>query len=278
MNRYAICSGNGKLIREYSLEPVTRRYGPIQGIARGTLIDLLRQGAGDTPIRFGTTVTALSYSNDEVAVTFSDGSSAGFDLVVAADGLHSDTRKLLLDKRDYAYKATGWGGWVFWADPGLVPQDRYREYWGVGYFFGLYPTEDQLGGFVGGPVKSLKPLGFASFTQQVGKHIAFDKSVAPILRAALPNKGSDEPFFWKFEDCRIRRWHKNRVVFLGDAAVGFLPTAGIGTSVAMESAAALNDELSRTDAAHVEQALALYENGVANELKKLKAARVSWEG
>jgi len=46
---------------------------------------------------------------------------------------------------------------------------------------------------------------------------------------------------------------------LDDAAAGFLPTAGIGASMAMESAAALDDELARTDSRFVPQALQLYE-------------------
>jgi 2-polyprenyl-6-methoxyphenol hydroxylase-like FAD-dependent oxidoreductase len=43
-----------------------------------------------------------------------------------------------------------------------------------------------------------------------------------------------------------------------DAAAGFLPTAGIGASMAMESAAVLADELSRTNTQFLEHALALY--------------------
>lgn len=49
------------------------------------------------------------------------------------------------------------------------------------------------------------------------------------------------------------------MVLLGDAACAFLPTAGIGASLAMESASVLAEELSRSDAVHVESALAFYE-------------------
>jgi 2-polyprenyl-6-methoxyphenol hydroxylase-like FAD-dependent oxidoreductase len=53
-------------------------------------------------------------------------------------------------------------------------------------------------------------------------------------------------------------WNAGRVALVGDAAAAFLPTAGIGASMALESAAALADEVSRSDAAHVAHALALY--------------------
>lgn len=69
---------------------------------------------------------------------------------------------------------------------------------------------------------------------------------------------SAELFFWRLSDVRSTDWQRGRVVLLGDAAAAFLPTAGIGASMAMESAAVLADELSRTDARFVEHALTLY--------------------
>jgi 2-polyprenyl-6-methoxyphenol hydroxylase-like FAD-dependent oxidoreductase len=74
---------------------------------------------------------------------------------------------------------------------------------------------------------------------------------------AMPGDDA-EMFYWRLSDVRSAEWTRGRVVLLGDAAAGFLPTAGIGASMAMESAAVLADELSRADARTVEQALSLY--------------------
>lgn len=52
---------------------------------------------------------------------------------------------------------------------------------------------------------------------------------------------------------------RGRTTLVGDAAAAFLPTASVGASMALESAAVLADELSRTDPAYVPNALALYE-------------------
>jgi 2-polyprenyl-6-methoxyphenol hydroxylase-like FAD-dependent oxidoreductase len=60
-------------------------------------------------------------------------------------------------------------------------------------------------------------------------------------------------------DCRSKTWSNGRTVLLGDAAAAFLPTAGVGASAAMDSAAALADELSRADAKHMHYALELFE-------------------
>jgi 2-polyprenyl-6-methoxyphenol hydroxylase-like FAD-dependent oxidoreductase len=45
---------------------------------------------------------------------------------------------------------------------------------------------------------------------------------------------------------------------LGDSAAAFLPTAGIGASMALESSAVLADELSRSDTRSVPLALQLF--------------------
>ncbi len=60
-------------------------------------------------------------------------------------------------------------------------------------------------------------------------------------------------------DLRAPEWRRGRVVLLGDAAATLLPSVGAGAATAMESAAVLNDELSRADSRHLSGALALYE-------------------
>jgi 2-polyprenyl-6-methoxyphenol hydroxylase-like FAD-dependent oxidoreductase len=57
--------------------------------------------------------------------------------------------------------------------------------------------------------------------------------------------------------------HKGRAVLCGDAGTAFLPTAGVGASVALRCAAALGDELSRADARLVPLAIELYEKRTA---------------
>jgi 2-polyprenyl-6-methoxyphenol hydroxylase-like FAD-dependent oxidoreductase len=69
----------------------------------------------------------------------------------------------------------------------------------------------------------------------------------------------DTPFRWRMADVRAPHWVRGRVALVGDAAAAFLPTAGIGASMALESAAVLADELSRTDGHYLPNALELYE-------------------
>ncbi|MEZ4517013.1 MAG: NAD(P)/FAD-dependent oxidoreductase [Chloroflexota bacterium] len=269
MYHYNIGNGKGKIIREYSLQDVAKRYGPIQGISRGQLVSLLLEALDDLPIHFGTTVTALRQRGEVVEVEFSDGSSSDFDLVVAADGLHSHTRRTILSENEYAYWSTGWGGWVFWDDLGEAQLDTYTEYWGAGRFLGLYPVKDRLGIFIGGPTSKTKNVSMEKFIEDVMRR--FEHPVLPSGNTLKPDS-SDDPFYWDFHDCRSAVWRKGRIILLGDAATGFIPTAGVGATMAMESAAALNDELSRTGTERVEQALDLYEK---RHRKRVESAQES---
>ncbi len=70
--------------------------------------------------------------------------------------------------------------------------------------------------------------------------------------------------------CALGGVDRGRVVLLGDAAAAFLPTAGIGASMAMESAAVLADELSRTDTHFVEHALSLYVKRRRDRLERIQ--------
>jgi len=256
MKRYAIHRGDGSLVKDYDLSEVNERFGPIQGITRGALVRLLLDKVGTSRVRTGVTTQQINQSGEVVHVDFSDGSSGEYDLVVAADGMHSATRKMLCDESSYEYKSTGWGGWVFWADPSLSDLHRYKEFWGAGHFVGLYPAGKKLGVFIGGPVNEIDNIGMKGFIDQIHSTAGQQSPLIDTLLSRL--EFNEAPYFWKFHDVRLQNWRKGRVVFLGDAAAGFLPTAGVGASMAMESAAALNDELSRTTPERVEQALDLY--------------------
>lgn len=81
---------------------------------------------------------------------------------------------------------------------------------------------------------------------------------------------TQDSFYWELHDCRTDNWHKGNVVLLGDSACGFLPTAGVGASMAMDSASALVDELSRTDKGHIEYGINLY---IKRQRKRVESAQ-----
>ncbi|MGD8749340.1 MAG: NAD(P)/FAD-dependent oxidoreductase [Balneolaceae bacterium] len=264
MENYEIHKQHGELVKNYPLEFINEQFGSYRGITRTSLIDILLERNKQAEIRFGTTVKSLEQVSEGVEVTFSDESKHRFDVVIVADGIHSETRKQILDDDEFEYKDTGWGGWVTWLDS--EPISAYKEYWGAGTFLGLYPVEDNIGVFLGGPTTEIKEKGLPAFVNEVKQRMA-DEFTLP--HQALDSfKDEENPFFWEFHDCRSDTWHKQNVVLLGDAATGFLPTAGVGASMAMDSAAALVDELTRMDKDHVEYGLKLFSKRQKERVEK----------
>jgi salicylate hydroxylase len=256
LDRYLVRDRHARPIREYSVGQLLGRFGSYRGISRGALLDLLADPG--LPVAFGTTVTALRQDGDRVHARLRDGEGeveAAFDLVIAADGLHSATRGLILDPAQVSTYDSGWGGWVAWAPPDDAA-DRSEEIWGAGFFAGTYPVRDRVGVFVGGPRPDTKD-GAGPFAARIRAGLPplgprFDGAMR-----ALSDAG--DPYFWPLRDVRAATWAVGRCVLLGDAAAAFLPTAGIGAGMAVESAYALAAHVAAATPDRVPAALRAYE-------------------
>lgn len=269
LGTYHLRNGAGEMVHAYELASAIGKYGDTGTLSRAELLGLLRDRIGNAPVRMGTTVTAIEQTEREATVTCSDGTSAAYDLVVGADGIGSGVRQLLFGP--IAPYSTGWGGWLWWAPPGAIPADDVTEYWGAGRFVGLYPTRERICVFAGGPIKHIGlPTGAGRRDHVLS---LFAELVAPLRPVfdALPADG-EEIFFWKLDDVRAPDWRRGRVVLLGDAATAFLPTAGVGASMALESAAVLADELLRVEAPTVERALRLFELRHRKRVESIQSA------
>lgn len=267
-DQYAMRGHRGRLMRVDSMTRILRRYGDYRGISRGALIDVLT--GDDCAVTLDSTVTALTETEHGVQVCLSAAGEVhrlDFDLVIIADGIHSDTRDLVLDGRPVEVVDTKWGGWVVWidshtntntntdTDPGtdaLVGE----ELWGAGFFVGLYPVAGETGVFLGGP-RSDTAAGPATFVTRL--RAALSVTAPRIDRAMTAVCADPDPYYWSLTDCRAPAWTTGRTVLLGDAAAGFLPTAGIGAGMAMESAWVLCRLLRHTDRSGLADLLTAYE-------------------
>lgn len=252
---YEVRDNHGELVKHWSMAPISDRFGPNLSCTRPQLIKLLHSAIDDLDLRFNTTLETLYDDGETATVAFSDGRTETFDLVVGADGIHSKVRQMIFG--DQPYYHTNWGGWVWWVGLDQVPQETFIEHWGAGRFFGIYPTTQGAGVYAGAPVTDDFSQPGPRRTQRIRDRFAGMGELVETCLESLPDDNSDL-FFWKLSDVRAKEWTRGRVVLLGDAAAGFLPTAGIGASMAMESAAVLADELSRTNTQLLEHALALY--------------------
>ncbi len=258
---YAIAGRGGKIIRRFEFASLGEDVGALRMLARSDLLRLLDRAAQSERLRLGVTVEEIAEAGERVRVTTSDGAQSDYDLVVGADGIHSQVREFVSPRVERT--DTHWDCRTWWAPHDARLAGTATEFWGAGRLMGLYSTHMKLGAVACAPRRT---LANAAEGRRLGKLFARFGDAA---HAAMAAAGEDM-FVWPLVDARAETWRRGRVVLLGDAACAFLPTAGIGASMAMESASVLAEELARCDAAEVPRALAFFE---ARRRKRVEAAQ-----
>lgn len=254
--RYGMRRHTGEPARVDSMSSILQVYGDYRGIERASLMDVLAQHGGG--VTLGASVAAIAESQDGVTATIETREGRRdleFDLVIAADGINSTTRGLVLAPQQVDVVDTEWGGWVAWIAPD-ADMDLAEELWGAGFFIGSYPVLDRIGVFIGGP-NSRTARGPRRFVDDVRGKL---NTVAPRVERTFETVvNASDPYYWPMTDCRAPSWVCGRVVLLGDAAAGFMPTAGIGAGMAMESAWVLTRILRHAQRDTLAPLLAAYE-------------------
>lgn len=269
---YQVADVQGNVLHRYSFEKLTRDYGPCLCIERSQLIKVLTTGLQQAP-HMGLTVNNIKQTNDQALVEFSDGKEESYDLVIGCDGLRSGVRKFVDDTPLNFMGATGWG---FWIDADRLDIDGISEYWGAGQFFGIYPAKNKVCVFAAVSSKPGLEDRREARIQKIRDSFRNLGGLVPDILANLRN--SEQIFHDDFNDIKIQRWYQGRVCLVGDAAHGILPSAGMGASLAMESAAVLADELTRADSHQLEQTLARYVKRRRARVDKLQdESRLLWK-
>jgi 2-polyprenyl-6-methoxyphenol hydroxylase-like FAD-dependent oxidoreductase len=251
IRRWGFFDQQGALLCETDLEDLWRDVGPSLGITRVRLQEALVAGAA-VPHRLGVSLTALTQDDDRVRVSFSDGTSGDYDLVVGADGIHSTVRELALSASSPSYAGTmAWRSVIPTRPPGILDM---MVLMGEGCFFGLAPMGE-------GHTYGFGAVGGARFKDPiVGRLERFRRRFAefgapvPAYLAAL--QSDEQLHFGAIEWVEVDEWHRGRVVLLGDAAHAGPPHMGEGGCMAMEDALVLADVLRK--AKSVESALGAY--------------------
>lgn len=249
--RYTLLGASGRMLASQPLPASITTRGLATIVDRAALLERMRRAAIDVESIVDARVVGVQIEHDHAEVELADGSRRAGDLVIGADGIGSAVRGATIGGARGV--ATGWTCLAWWVDREDVEQREGEivERWGVGSFLGRYPVRERLCLIAGAPDRDLEPSRRSATLRRIVRDNGLDPDLAPADPGVLPP--------WPMADVRSPSWIAERTVLVGDAAAGFMPTAGIGASMALESAAALADELSRTDAAHVDHALALYQ-------------------
>ena len=116
---------HGNLLCEVDVAELWAGVGPCLAVHRAELHRLLREAAGDVPIRIGLAVKRLAQRDGIVSVEFSDRTSGEYDLLVGADGIHSAVRRLTFEPTAVP-RPVGQVGWRF-----LAPRPPELTRWSV---------------------------------------------------------------------------------------------------------------------------------------------------
>lgn len=213
------------------------------GVGRRALQQVLaaRTRSAGAEVRLGVTADSLTDEPGGVRVRFSDGTEGRFDLVVAADGIHSQTRRLIFPES---------------AEPAFTGQAVWR------YNLPRPADLDSLHVYNGPIGAGLVPIGDALMymyltTPEPGNPFYPQTGLAAAMRAKVPAALGELAAQITEDDGVVYRpletllvdgpWHKGRVVLLGDAVHAATPHLGQGAGMAIEDAIVLAEEIGRHD-------------------------------
>jgi 2-polyprenyl-6-methoxyphenol hydroxylase-like FAD-dependent oxidoreductase len=239
-------------------------------IPRGELTRILYAATREkAEYLFGDAITGLTEDANGVAVTFEHAAPRRFDLVIGADGLHSNVRSLAFgDEAEFLHhlglyvsifstpNVTGLDHWQqIHATPGKVAtltSSRDRDQAKAVLFFGSDPlTYDHRD----------------TATQQRLLTEAFAGTGWELPRLLRAVAAAPEFYFDSVSQIRMDSWHAGRIALVGDAAHASSALSGQGTGQALVGAYVLAGELAEADGEH-EVAFARYQAAMRTYVEK----------
>lgn len=236
---------DGQTLSEEYGEKASFRDGSDVEIVRGELVNILFQAIPDVPSHFHNEVIGLKQEDQSVEVTFKDGHIERYDLVVAADGLHSSTRRMTFS--DEECQLVNLGSYIsVFSIPNYLHLSRMEVSFGRDQkFIGMNSDKDPNRAFVCFAFRAKKALN--GITDENGqkkclRDLFYDLGWESNTILDLMND-SDDFYFDIMAQIKMDTWTKGRVALLGDAGYSASPFSGQGTNLAVVGAYILAGEL-----------------------------------
>ncbi|KCZ92723.1 FAD-binding domain [Hyphomonas johnsonii] len=228
--------------------------GRYTSLPRGDLAECIYMAVQDkVETVFGDSISAIDMGDEGVAVRFESGARRDFDLVIGADGLHSNVRRLLFGPEvDYERKL---GFYVAAFEvSGYTPRDEnvYLSHAVPGrtiFRFALRGgTTLFLFVFEAGRMTGPEPHAMAGRKAALRDIFSDMKWECPDILGVMED--ADDIYFDRVSQIEMPAWSKSRAMLVGDAAACVSLLAGEGTGLAMTQAYVLAGELQRAGGDH----------------------------
>jgi salicylate hydroxylase len=230
------------------------------GMHRADLVAMLAERLPDGVVHTGHRCTGYGQYGDVARVSFDNGAVAEGDVVVAADGIHSEVRRYVVPPSRPVFSGS-------LAYRGLVPHEHIPEWptnawlmWlGEGRHFLAFPVRaGELINYVGfvPADEEMKESWSAPGDPNVLRRefSGWDPRIESLLAQV------EKTFRWALYDREpLPTWTRGRLTLLGDAAHPMLPHLGQGANQSIEDGIALAKILACADQATAPAALLAYE-------------------
>ncbi|MFC5182722.1 FAD-dependent monooxygenase [Actinomadura harenae] len=233
-------------------------------ILRGDLARILfEKTAPYTRYVFGDSIARMDEDADGVHVTFDSGAAGRYDLVIGADGLHSNVRRLAFGpERDHVshlglycaiftvpnYLGIDHAGLAFTTPGKVVTMYSARE-----------NTEAKAVFYFGAPLTDIDRRDVEAQKRMLAETFAGNGWESDRLLGMMAD--ASDFYFDSVSQVRMDGWTRGRVALLGDAAYCPSSLSGMGTGLAMVAAYVLAGELAEAGGDHV-AAFARYEEAM----------------
>lgn len=250
---FEICDEMGKTISSQQSSADKPDITSLVAIHRADLHRILLSRLDLDQLINGKRLVSMHTFSDETELTFDDGTVHRSRYLVAADGIHSQVRNLLLPGAKLRY-----AGYTCWR--GLANTDhkieKATETWGAAGRFGIVPLSDsKIYWFACKRADAGDEAMKMMHTEVIAK--IFSGYHAPIEELILNTRPEDIIWSDIYDLEPISRFALGNVVLIGDAAHATTPNLGQGACQAIEDAVVLAGSLNKVSA--VEEAFRLFE-------------------
>jgi salicylate hydroxylase len=230
------------------------------GMHRADLVAMLANALPAGIVHTGHRCIGFEQEGDSARVSFAAGASAEADIVISADGIHSELRSHVCPQsRPIFSGSVAYRGLVARERVPDWPTDRWQMWLGKGRHFLAYPVRaGKLIAYVGfvPADKEMKESWSAPGEPDVLRRefAGWDARIQHLLKEV------QSTFRWALYDREpLPSWTKGRLSLLGDAAHPMLPHLGQGANQSIEDGMALATILARANRRTAPAALLAYE-------------------